>query len=48
MPARCTGGLRGSLVSARCASVLGAVTRDPAVGGEWTTSRRVGHGGSTV
>ena len=33
VPARCISGPRGSLVSARRASVLGAVTPDPAVGG---------------
>ena len=33
VPARCTDGPRGSLVSARRASVLGADTPDPAVGG---------------
>ena len=37
--ARRTGGPRGSLVSARRASVLGAVTPDPAVGGERSKPR---------
>ena len=39
VPARCISGPRGSLVSARRASVLGAVTPDPAVGGKRTKPR---------
>ena len=39
VPARCTGGPRGALVSARRASVLGADTPDLAIGGGKTKPR---------